>query len=68
MKPVKSGAIASIGHDSESQTLRIEFVNGSTYEYPDVSSEDHQALAGAKSIGKHFMATFRDRQDYRKLA
>lgn len=53
MKPVTSRAIASIGHDPKSGTLRVKFRNGGTYDYAGVSSEAHQALMNAPSIGRH---------------
>ena len=39
--PVSSSNIASIGYDSDSETLEIEFTNGSIYQYfnlPDYMS------------------------------
>jgi KTSC domain len=58
---VKSSAIASIGHDPVTNTLRVEFSSGHSYDYPDVSAEEHAALMKAESTGKHFHKHFRGR-------
>jgi hypothetical protein len=57
--PVKSSSIAGIGYDPKGQTMAVQFKSGSTYHYSGVSAQAHQALVGAKSIGKHFGAAFR---------
>lgn len=54
MHPVKSEAIKALGHDRASNTLRIEFHSGGTYDYPDVRHEEFQNFAGAGSLGRHF--------------
>lgn len=51
-QPVTSTNIRSIGHDGG--TLEIEFSSGAIYQYGGVSAEEHQALLGADSIGRHF--------------
>ena len=56
LHPVKSSQVKSIGHDSESNTLAVEFTRGtgSIYHYPGVSSDAHKAFVDAESIGVHF--------------
>ena len=56
LHPVKSSQVKSIGHDSESNTLAVEFTRGtgSIYHYPGVTAEDHKAFIEAESIGVHF--------------
>lgn len=51
---VSSSNIASVGHDSASQTLEIEFLNGSIYEYYDVPEDVYQELISASSVGGYF--------------
>jgi KTSC domain len=53
MQPVESSNIRSIGHDAESNTLRVEFKNGGTYEYDGVPAEVHDDLIDAPSKGQH---------------
>ena len=68
MQPVESGAIAELGHDPASNTLRVKFKNGGVYEYHNVTAEKHQALMGSDSIGKHFAAHIRQNHEFRKLS
>jgi hypothetical protein len=51
---VSSSNIASVGHDGASQTLEIEFLNGSIYEYYDVPEDVYQELISASSVGGYF--------------
>ena len=58
---VESSNVAAVGFDAVSSTLEVEFHNGSVYQYPGVTSDEHTALMGAKSVGKHFAQHFRGR-------
>jgi len=51
---VSSSNIASVGHDESSQTLEVEFLNGSIYEYYAVPSHVYQELISASSVGSYF--------------
>jgi hypothetical protein len=51
---VSSSNIAAVGHDESSQTLEIEFLNGSVYEYYDVPEYVYQELISAPSVGGYF--------------
>ena len=44
--------IRSIGYDSDSQTLEVEFHHGRVYQYFGVPSEVHAGLMAADSHGK----------------
>jgi hypothetical protein len=37
----------------------VELLHKGTYEYADVSPEDHAALCSAGSVGKHFNTVFK---------
>jgi hypothetical protein len=58
--PVDSSNIRSIGHDSKTNTLAVEFKSGAVYHYADVGKKIHDELMGAKSIGSHFIKNVRD--------
>lgn len=65
MIPVTSSQILAVGHNPNMNLLRIQFKGkggtpGSVYEYPNVTSEQHQALITAPSIGKHFGTTIKN--------
>lgn len=53
-KYVTSSNIASIGYDSISQTLEVEFLNGAIYQYYDVPEALYEGLMSADSHGKYF--------------
>ena len=51
MAEVKSSAISHIGHHDGK--LRVTYKNGGTYEYDDVSADQHGAIIGSESVGKY---------------
>lgn len=63
----ESSAIEALGHDPESDTLRVRFRSGGTYDYAGVSAEKAQALAESDSAGKHFHLHVRDKHDAVKV-
>jgi len=66
-QPVSSSNIRSIGYDSESQTLEIEFHNGSVYSYFDVPESIYNALMSASSHGSFFHRHIKDRFRWTKI-
>ncbi|MBO7494531.1 MAG: KTSC domain-containing protein [Bacteroidales bacterium] len=52
-KYVSSSNIASIGYDSISQILEVEFLNGAIYQYYDVPETLYDGLMSADSHGKY---------------
>ena len=60
LTPVKSSQIEAVGHNPEINTLRIQFKSrdpkkpGSTYDYANVTPEQHKAMVEAESVGSHF--------------
>ena len=61
MTLVTSSNIHSIGHDLDGMTARIQFTNGSTYDYAGVTADDFQELLSAPSVGQHFNRVFKPR-------
>lgn len=53
-EPVESSSLKSIGHDGD--TLEVEFHSGKVYQHAGFSTDDHAALMGAESIGRHYNA------------
>lgn len=53
MHPVKSSNIESIGHDPETNTMRVRFQNGGMYDYAGVDAATHAAVMAADSPGSH---------------
>ena len=59
MARVESSNIKAIGYDAASKTLRVDFRSGSSYDYTNVSPEEHADFMAADSKGKHFHKHFR---------
>lgn len=66
MKPVKSSNIQSVGYDDKKHELHVSFLNGNSHIYNDVSPDEHTALMGADSVGKHFHANIKKFKGSRK--
>ncbi|MCQ0971020.1 KTSC domain-containing protein [Paracoccus sp. TK19116] len=65
--PVSSSNIASIGYDSDSETLEIEFTNGSIYQYFNVPSGLHEQLMAAPSKGQFLNLYIRNAYPYSRV-
>lgn len=66
-RPVTSSNLASVGYDDAAQTLEVEFLNGSIYQYFGVPSAEHSALLGAESVGSYFSRNIRNNYQYARL-
>jgi len=64
---VSSSNINSIGYEAETQTLEIEFMRGSVYQYSDVPVEEYEAIMNADSKGKYFNANIKNHYHFYKL-
>jgi len=66
-KRVASSNVASIGYDAPSQTLEVEFQNGSVYQYYNVPPGIFDAFAKAPSKGQFLAAQIRDRFPFARV-
>jgi len=64
---VSSSNIRSIGYDSDSMTLEVEFNSGAVYQYQGVPQSEYDALMNAGSKGTHFNANIKNRYPSSKL-
>ena len=64
---VSSSNIDSIGYDEESQTLEVEFKNGTLYQYFDVPEHIFNGLIGADSIGGYLAANIKGNYRYSRV-
>ncbi|MFK5982245.1 MAG: KTSC domain-containing protein [Flavobacteriaceae bacterium] len=64
---VSSSNIASIGYDVESQTLEIEFLNNSFYQYFDVPEHHFTGIMQADSHGRYLSQNIKGVYRYSKL-
>lgn len=68
MIALPSKNIARAGYDAGTQTLRIEFHSGGSYEYANVPSEAWDRLVAADSPGSDFQKNIRGKYEHQKLA
>jgi lysyl-tRNA synthetase class 2 len=59
-----SNVIKSFDYDEKTQTLRVEFNNGSVYKYHDVPEKDYKALKSSPSIGQYFNTHIREKYGF----
>lgn len=65
--PVFSSNIASIGYDPGSQTLEVEFQNGSVYQYYNVPQGTYDKFITAPSKGKFLAYQIKDFFPYARV-
>lgn len=71
LEPVKSSQVVAIGYDAPTQTMRVRFHSGSTYDYANVPGELHAQIISAPSIGHAINETLKkdpQRYPFRRLA
>lgn len=64
---VVSSNIESIGFDENTQTLRVKFFNGATYDYKNVSIMAFEQLKNASSIGSYFNRNIKGNYVYERI-
>lgn len=57
---VSSSNLSSVGYDKRTETLEIQFQNGSVFQYHDVPPEIHGQLINARSVGGFFQNNIRN--------
>lgn len=67
MIQVTSSNIAAIGYDSDSETLQVEFNNGTTYQYFDIPEQIFEGLREAGSVGGYLAAQIKGNYRYSKV-
>lgn len=63
----RSKALREVGYDAGSRTLRVDFINGGSYEYLDVDPEVYEGLISSGHPWTEWREQIR-RHDYRRLA
>ncbi len=64
---VSSSNVASVGYDPASQTLEVEFLSGSVYQYYDVPAHIFENMMQAPSKGVFLNANIKDRYPYSRV-
>ncbi|WP_202944584.1 KTSC domain-containing protein [Pseudooceanicola batsensis] len=66
-QPVSSSSIASIGYEEVTQTLEVEFVDNSLYQYLNVPPNIYDELMAAPSQGAFLNANVKNQYAYERL-
>ncbi len=53
-KSVVSSTVISVGYDSATQTLEMEFLGGKVYQYAAVPQKIYDAMMQSQSVGAYF--------------
>ena len=64
---VASSNISSIGYDADSETLEVEFTNGSIYQYFNVPSGLNDQLMAAPSKGQFLNVYIKNAYPYSRV-
>ena len=65
--PVASTNIASVGYDEPSQTLEVEFTNGTVYQYYNVPQPVYEQLMQAASKGQYLAYQIKNAYPYSRV-
>ncbi len=61
MQSVRSSAIRAVGYDPQIQRLRIQFVQGHSYDFCRVPEHIYRGFISASSKGRYYDLHIRDR-------
>lgn len=65
---VQSSNLNSVGYDSSTKTLEIEFHDGGIYQYLDVPEDVYNGLMSAPSKGKYHHRFIKESYQYQKIS
>ena len=66
-RPVDSSDLRSVGYDSDTSTLEIEFHSGGIYQYSNVPTSVYHSLLSAGSHGRYFHSYIKGIYPYSKV-
>lgn len=66
-EPVASSNVASIGYDEPTETLEVEFLNGTVYQYFNVGADLYQQILAAPSKGQFLNTYIRNAYPYSRV-
>lgn len=64
---VASSNVASVGYDEQSETLEVEFMNGTVYQYFNVGSDLYAQFRAAASKGQFLNTYIRNAYPYSRV-
>ena len=67
MTRVKSSMIKQVFYKPDTFSMRVQFHNGSIYQYENVGKGTYEQLIQADSVGKFFHAQVKGRYDWKRV-
>ena len=67
MLPVVSSNVESIGHDEATEILRVQFLNGTVYDYMNVTLIEFEQLRAAPSVGSYLNRNIKGTHPYERV-
>lgn len=67
MHHVSSSNIAAVGYDAESQTVHVQFLDGSLYAYKGVPEHEFENLRTAPSVGSYLNRNYKNIYPYQRV-
>lgn len=64
---VSSSNVESVGYDEQSETLEVEFKNGTVYQYFGVSEQVYRQLRNAGSVGGYLASDIKGNYRYSRV-
>ncbi len=64
---VASSSVASLGYDEQTETLEVEFLNGTVYQYFNVAPDLYEQLKAAPSKGQFLHTYIRNSFPYSRV-
>jgi len=64
---VASSNIRSVGYDPQTQTLEVEFMNGTIYQYYGVPENIYDQMMGEQSKGRFLNTYIRNQYPYSRV-
>lgn len=68
MVPVSSSNVASVGYDSDNESVHVQFINGSEYIYKDVPLHEFEGLRDAPSVGSYLHRNYKNVYPYERVS
>ena len=65
LRNVNSSNIIQVGFDNKTNTLRVAFVTGATYDYFNIDEQLYRHLLQAPSKGRFFHKYIKNRYNYK---
>lgn len=66
-KPVRSTNIVSIGYDSDTSVLEIEFYSREVYQYTNIPQRLFDDFMTSQSLGRYFAQNIKGKFSFRKM-